>query len=494
MTTDKFAALEAVTPDTRAELFNKQGRPALLAELKHTDRPRYERLIATYRKNRIPQLRDLEREVDKCVRDAQKKRNNKPRADDGFKRNEDGHIVTTQENIRLAVTALGVRLSYNEFSGVPIIEGLPDFGPALEDAALDRLWLQMDAELDFRPAMDQFRRVVIDACRRNKFHPVRDYLDGLQWDGVPRLDTWLIRYCLAEDTPFNRAVGALTLIAAVRRIRQPGSKFDTILTLESPEGYSKSAMLAALASWDEWFTNSIPLAASDKIMIEQSRGKWISEIAELTGRHSDVDKIKAQASRQSDRARMAYAELAIEVPRQFVMIGTTNNKKYLTSLTGNRRFWPVTVGFIDLAAFRVDVDQLWAEAALREKEGLPLTLPEDMWPTAATVQSEREMINPYQDVIAGYLDDRRGCVFATTLWDMLNVPVMARNGHAYTLLNKAMAALGFKQMMHGSQSRRCYVKGAAKTACEITVNHDHGQINIYQFHTPLGGKFKPNSE
>ena len=462
--TDKFAGLDKITRATRAKLYDKNGHPRLLAELKYADRKRYEKLIETYRGNNVPKVYELEREVTSYL-SAKKKAQKQRAADaatakDGFARDDNGHIKTTQDNIRLAVKTLGVKLSYDAFAGTPVIEGLPDFGPAMDDAALDRLWLRIDAELDFRPAQDIYRRVIADTCRQNSFHPVRDYLDGLQWDGKLRLDSWLIDFCKAEDTPFNRAVGALVLIAAVRRVRQPGCKFDTILVLESPEGFRKSMMLAALAVNEKWFTDSVPLAASDKIMIELSRGKWVAEIAELTGRHGDVDKIKAQASRQSDRARMAYAELAIEVLRQFIFIGTTNNEKYLASLTGNRRFWPCKVGVIDIAALRKARDQLWAEASKREAEGASLILDEKLWPVAATAQKKRELINPFIDALGSKLGGKHGSVSVADLLTILNIPVERRNGHIYELLYRAMAELGFEKAK--ADGLNAFAKGATE--------------------------------
>ena len=130
-----------------------------------------------------------------------------------------------------------------------LINGLPDFGPVLEDAALDRLWLILDRRFRFRPTKDLLRTVVSDVARLNGFHPVRDYLDGLHWDGVNRIDKWLIDYGGAEDTEYSHAVSALMLVAAVRRVRHPGCKFDEMVVIENEDqGTDKSTMLATLAA------------------------------------------------------------------------------------------------------------------------------------------------------------------------------------------------------------------------------------------------------
>jgi predicted P-loop ATPase len=141
-------------------------------------------------------------------------------------------------------------------------------------------------------------------------------------------------------------VGRLWLVAAVRRIREPGCKFDEMLVLESPtQGLDKSSALAALAVKDDWFTDQLPLNADDKKVIETLAGRWIVEAAEL----------KAFLSQRIDRARMSYGRLVTEVPRQCVIVGTTNDDAYLRDSTGNRRFWPVKIDRFDLAALRRDV-------------------------------------------------------------------------------------------------------------------------------------------
>ena len=112
---------------------------------------------------------------------------------------------------------------------------------------MNRLWLTVVETFDFSPTLALFQIVVADTCRRGDFHPVLDYLNGLAWDGAARIDRWLIDYCMAADMPFNRAVSRLVLIAAVRRVRKPGVKFDVLTVLESPEGFSKSMMLSVLA-------------------------------------------------------------------------------------------------------------------------------------------------------------------------------------------------------------------------------------------------------
>ena len=260
--------------------------------------------------------------------------------------NDKGRILpTVPANIRIALLKLGVSVRYDQFADRTLLDGLPGYGPALEDAAVNHLWLQFTERLQFSPSLELVRIVMDDTARLNGFHPVRDYLDALQWDGVPRIDKWLVTYAGAEDSKYTRAVGALMLIAGVRRVRQPGCKFDEMLMLEQPkQGTDKSSALAVLAVNEDWFTDDLPLNVEAKRVIEALRGRWIVEAAELSGmRKADVEHLKATLSRRVDRARMAYGRLPIEVPRQCIFVGTTNKSEYLRDTTGNRRYWPVLI-------------------------------------------------------------------------------------------------------------------------------------------------------
>lgn len=209
---------------------------------------------------------------------------------------------------------------------------------------------------------------------------VRDYLDALVWDGVPRIDRWLVEYAGVEDSAYVRAVSRAFLIAAVRRVRQPGCSFDTMLVLEGAQGTGKSAALRILAISDDWFTDDVPMGSQD--VIEATAGKWIVEMSEIEGMgQGDVAALKAFLSARVDvGTRPAYQREAPKVPRHFVIVGTTSAAEYLKDSTGNRRFWPVHVSrSFDLDRLRADRDQLWAEAAAAEAKDEPIE-PIDMTP------------------------------------------------------------------------------------------------------------------
>lgn len=205
-------------------------------------------------------------------------------------------------------------------------------------------------------------------AREIRIHPVRDYLTSLRWDGVPRLERWVIVYLGAEDTQLNRAIGSRWMISGVARIMQPGCKVDHMLILEGPQGGKKSSAIKTLAG-TEWFTDELAEIGS-KDAAQQMRGIWVVEFAELDAiSRAEVSRIKAFLSRTTNRYRPPYERYIVTVPRQCIFAGSVNPETYLRDETGNRRFWPIRCGTIDLDALTRDRDQLWAEAVLRYREG-----------------------------------------------------------------------------------------------------------------------------
>jgi predicted P-loop ATPase len=235
----------------------------------------------------------------------------------------------------------------------------------------------------------------------NAKDPVLDLLDDCQgnWDKVQRLDTWVITYLGVEDTKLNRAIGRLVLIAACRRARVPGCKFDFITVLEGPEGIDKSTAIRVLAG-DENFSDQSILGASDKEIQEQLEGTWMHENADLAGmKRAEVESTKAFASRQVDRARRSYGRVREDIPRRSVEWATTNNKQYLQSQTGNRRWWPLETGRIDVKALRQDREQLLGEAATLEAAGESIMLDSKLWDDASEAQEVRRVADPWEDIL-----------------------------------------------------------------------------------------------
>jgi predicted P-loop ATPase len=288
--------------------------------------------------------------------------------------------------------------------GAAVFENLDNFAKVFRREVARRFGF----ELTPRDALDALTL----CCLENKFDPVQDYLDGLKWDGISRIDTWLIDYCGAENTPLNRAFSRKVLMAGVRRVRQPGCKFDYILVLEGSQGAGKSSLLKILAG-EENFSDTEIVGANAREQQELTRGVWIYEIGELVGlTKADVNHIKLFASKQVDSARAAYDHDRTDRKRRGIFIATTNENKYLRDTTGNRRFWPVKVRQIDLAGITADRDQLWAEAAAIEATGEPLEIPKELWSDAAAAQGERMEHDPWVDVINRQIDKLCDAVIA----------------------------------------------------------------------------------
>ena len=416
-----------------------------------------------------------------------------------FERTPGGKIIANSlPNIRRALALRGVVLKYDEFARRSLIEGFSDdLGQHLDDAAARREWFGIDEQHHFRPSKDFFIDVLLGEAERNRYHPVRDYLASLRWDGTKRLDSWLITYGGAEDTPFNRAVGPLTLIAAVRRVRQPGVKFDEMLVLESEQGLNKSSALVVLAVHEAWFTDSLPLNASDKTVIEHLSGRLIVEAAELKGmRRGDIEHLKAFLSRRIDRARMAYGRLVEEAPRQCVIIGTTNSARYLKDITGNRRFWPVRVKAFDLEALRHDRDQLWAEAAARETAGASIRLDSALYEAAALEQDERTADDPwvavFEDALGEY-DDAK--ILVRDCWTIVDVKTSQQHQEHNSRIGEVMRKLGWRhqRVRFPGQTRPvyAYVKGAGVNAIRAERDFTDGQSQLLVW---LADHSKPKSE
>ena len=294
----------------------------------------------------------------------------------GFDTNDKNQIKNTPANIRVALRKLGKEVTFDELANRVLLNGEVIAG----DEVLNDLFIKVVDEFEFEPKVRLWAATIGETARRNSFHPIKDYLAALSWDGEHRLDDWLNLYLGATDNPFSRAAGRLWMIAAVRRVRQPGVKFDEMLILEGPQGSEKSTALEVLAGGPEFFTDDLPFREDSKVFIERCTGKWIIEFSELSGINKrDVEGIKATLSRTHDRARLAYKELTTDKPRSCIFAGTTNTDEYLRDMTGNRRFWPVLTGVIDLDALRRDRDQLWAEAAHAEEAKEPIRLDPGLW-------------------------------------------------------------------------------------------------------------------
>ena len=353
-------------------------------------------------------------------------------------------------NITLALERLGVGLTFDQFAKKPYLTYNGSSGLLEEDNATD-LWLDVDQRERFRPTKELFFDVLKSKARQASFHPVLDYFKTLTWDGTARLDEWIITSAKAANTPYTRAVSALVLIAAVRRVRSPGCKFDEMLVLESPtQGLLKSTAIRTLCHDPIWFSDDLPLNADSKNLIERTAGKWLIEASDLSGmRASDHEAMKSMLSRQVDGpVRLAYARMSVEQPRQFVIIGTTNSSQYLSDVTGNRRFWPLRVGEFDVTWLREHRDQLWAEACRRETAGEPIRLAPSLWGAASLQQQARVFAHPWLEALSEEYSTREPGVRLTPedIWTFLTVPMDRRTTAGNRTIAGAMQTLGYRKI------------------------------------------------
>lgn len=244
---------------------------------------------------------------------------------------------------------------------------------------------------------------------KQSFHPIKDYLNALVWDGTNRIDNLLIDYFGADNNIYSKEAIRKMLVAAVARVFKAGCKFDLVLTLIGDQGTKKSSFIKKLGK--EWFSDTF-MTVHGKEALEQIQGAWLIEMAELSGlRKAEVEAIKHFISKQEDSFRPAYARASETFQRQCVFFGTTNKKDFLTDPSGNRRFMPIDVN-VDLIMKDVwvdldgEVNQIWAEAMVLFKKGETLYLSDEAERIAKNEQMKHCEVDERKGLIEQYLDVR----------------------------------------------------------------------------------------
>jgi hypothetical protein len=329
------------------------------------------------------------------------------------RRQSDGEPVASRENVLRVLRGdpdLAGLASFNIFNQkIEYTRGAPwggKAGEAIDECGVTRVAAYFEKKYGLHQVSDQ--RVwscLAVIAKENERHPVREYLDGLKWDGKKRLGDFAEKYFATAPSDYTRRICRWFLISAVARAYEPGVKVDHMLTLEGEQGLNKGEALSKLFG-EDWH-REFNLDLGNKDFYQCIQGVWCVELGELASlNRSDVETMKQALSRRVDRYRPPYDRLPRDVPRSCVFVATTNKTKYLSDPTGNRRFWPIACKRIDLTALQQDRDQLWAEARDAFRAG------ERFWPEGDEVaacekeQEERRHEDAWESIVRPLLVER----------------------------------------------------------------------------------------
>ena len=307
-----------------------------------------------------------------------------------------GAILPILANVLVALrshSGLSKCFAWDEMALMPmLVKALPGDDAAglprpVTDADVARVQEHLQRDGIVKLGKDTTHQAVDTRANERPYHPVRDYLDDLEWDGTERLGSWLSTYLGAEANAYTSAIGRMFPIAMVARIYQPGCRADYMPVFEGAQGKRKSTACRVLGG--PWFSDALPDVTNGKDASQHLEGKWLIEIAEMSALSKGENAaLKAFLTRTTERYRPPYGRKDVVRPRQSCFVGTTNKELYLRDETGGRRYWPVKCGDIDTEALERDRDQLFAEAVDRYRHG------EQWWPDA---EFEREHIQREQE-------------------------------------------------------------------------------------------------
>jgi predicted P-loop ATPase len=318
------------------------------------------------------------------------------------------NLVIILENDRLLKNKFG----YNEFTYRFVVTGelywSKDYPRDWSDSDEANLRHYMEKVYGIR-GKDNIKDAVTITALKNRFHPVREYLESVVWDGTKRLETLFCDYLGADKSDYVKFVTRKTLVAAVARIFHPGIKFDNVLTLVGRQGCGKSQIIKRLAG--DWFSDSLT-TVQGKEAFEQIQGFWLIEMPELSAlRKAETEAIKAFTAKAEDSYRAPYERYAVTRKRQCIFLGTTNRYEFLKDPTGNRRFWPIDVHPSRAAKNmweeldETEVGQIWAEAVTLYNRGESVYIDKAELKTIVEEEQEKHFdVDPMANSIINYLD------------------------------------------------------------------------------------------
>lgn len=385
-------------------------------------------------------------------------------------RDERWRVDDCRENVVLCLENhpnLKGAIKYNEFTArIVKVKPLPWTAKLTEWTDTDDLelsnFLAFNSPAHFK-SMANIGLGVQLVASRNRYHPLKEWLYSIKWDGQDRLGHWLPAFLGVDDTPYSALVGRLWLRQAVNRIINPGCKADYVLILEGEQGLKKSSALRVLGG--DYFSDA-PLDLNSKDVYQAINGVHIYEIAELDAfNRSESTRIKAFITQPIDRYRVPYEKRMIEQPRHVVFAGTTNNYEYHKDMTGNRRFWSVRCRDIDLEVLAKNRDQLFAQAkAELEEGGRCYPTREQERDLIAPEQEMREVVDAWYQAIANWLDqpEQRLTLKDVTTIEILHKAIfmdtskITSTKQSETKVGVIMHKLGWIKKRRGSGTKRQY--------------------------------------
>lgn len=316
------------------------------------------------------------------------------------------NIILLDENLKNNLR-MNMHTESIELNELPAWNQTSTINQSLRDIDLTQLKLYLDKI----HSINCNEKLLIDACinvaLQKKYNPIKEDLNSSNWDGIERISTWLIKATGCQDNHYTRLVSERILIATIKRVYEPGAKFDHMMILEGDQGIGKSTLIETMAG--KWYLDTT-LENKDKDLVDSIRSAIWIEFSEMSGMEKrDVDWLRSFLSRKVDCVRLSYNRFVQPFPRRSIFIGTINpsgNNMYLRDNTGNRRFWPIECSVINLEYVRQYRSQLWAEAYVKYREGKKYWIDEHDIEAISILKGlhiEREVESPTTRKIRRYL-------------------------------------------------------------------------------------------
>lgn len=345
----------------------------------------------------------------------------------GLEVNKDGYPTQNAGNYKALLLNKDVvphTFKWNEFS-----ESIEIDGRLLKDNDITLLSNLFSNVAGFE-SDKKLRNVITEAALDNSYHPVKQYLESLEWDGVPRVETMFTTFLSAKDCELYHVYAKLFMIAAIKRVYKPGCKFDNMLVLQGEQGNGKSTFCEKLAVNDKWYNDNIIIADRDKDSLLYMQDAWIVIMDELDAwNKADSNAAKGFMSKRSDKFRAQYAQNSEEHPRHCVFIGNTNDETFLKDSTAitERRYWVIkTEGNWETSRDKIKlmtpemIDQLWAEAMVmyNENKDIELVIPPELYKDMVNEQLQFKNENGSEQY--DFLEDIMNRKYSPTVFDNLN--------------------------------------------------------------------------